>query len=291
MPMTLMQEFAEKHSKPGAGGVRYQQPIKGGAFLQIEHPVVLARFVSFVKGRSAGRGEAVYLRGQNADFGNMLASLYRGATSSADKNARYEAYKALLAELAMHLPHDRFRRDSPGALLQHYGVRTPWLDVVDNLYVAIWFARNRAVQTDGMLHFVRRNKGFGWICLVTDGAASSKPLQCVDLRREQSSLCTRPHVQHGLSLARQPEWETRNGSDFARYVVGRVRFELSPLWHSQGTLSSPEFMFPTGEFDSTAELLSPDLNMHIRTVEQQHRLAPGTLGDFVALKHAVATAV
>lgn len=30
-------------------------------------------------------------------------------------------------------------------LLQHYGVRTRWLDVVDNIWVALWFAVNRYV--------------------------------------------------------------------------------------------------------------------------------------------------
>lgn len=31
-------------------------------------------------------------------------------------------------------------------LLQHYGLRTRWLDVVDNIWVALWFATNRYVD-------------------------------------------------------------------------------------------------------------------------------------------------
>jgi hypothetical protein len=284
MQSDYMLEFAEKHNLPRQGRVElFQDSV--GPFLRIDHPIVLARFISFVKARCANQNADVYLRGQNADFGRMLPGLYRGAQSSRERDLRWTAYQKLLDLLLAEITLNRFRRDNPGALLQHYGLRTPWLDVVDNIYVALWFARHAAVVTPAGLRFRRRSKGQGWIYLVSTTAPTRPALRCVDLRKQHSSLSVRPHVQHGLSLARQRDSANpRYGSDLTHYLVGRVRFELTSEWRLQGPLSSARYMFPSPDFDSTARILDESrANEIIAISEHTHGLEPGTLGTVLPI--------
>src|SRR5690606_10458502 len=111
----------------------------------------------------------------------------------------------------------------------------------------------------------------------------SRPdLAKVDLRTQHSSLSVRPHVQHGLSLARQIDGvASRNGSDLQRYIVGRVEFNLQQCWFMSGEFAKVDYMFPSPQFDHTAQVLaSPRANAIVHDAEQQFALPVGSLGRF-----------
>lgn len=280
MNLSYMQEFAAKHNLPRQGRVCLVEDTER-PFLTIEHPVVLARFISFVKARCAEHNAEVYLRGQTEDFAGMFPGLYRETASSSEKDNRWRAYLAALERLGGVITLNRFRRNNLGALLQHYGLRTPWLDVVDNIYVALWFSQHGVNKSNDATSFIRRQEGNGWIYLIS--TRGHKPfLHCVDLRKRHSSLSVRPHVQHGVSLARQSDAdEKRYGSDFERYLVGRVRFSLGSQWLMDGALATAEFMFPSPELDHSALVLQdPAANQVLDTVEREFGVAPLTLGRF-----------
>ncbi len=50
----------------------------------------------------------------------------------------------------------RFKIDIGGAIFQHYGIRTPWIDLVDNLFIAIWFAATERSESEP--YFYKRSK-------------------------------------------------------------------------------------------------------------------------------------
>ena len=107
---------------------------KNGPFLHIEDPITLPVFAAFC----SGNGREVFLRGCTKDFGNSRPSLFRNITND-DVATRWKNYKCLLHELSESKARKglRWERSNLGAVLQHYGIKTPWLDVVRNLHTAV----------------------------------------------------------------------------------------------------------------------------------------------------------
>ena len=103
--------------------------------MQLEDPVVLSAFVAYCSSRK----RRVFLRGTVRDYSTSFPSLFRdpanqdGQCSPEQCGRRWSAYRAVAEELACRLkpsgPRSRWRRENIGAVLQHYGIRTPWLDV------------------------------------------------------------------------------------------------------------------------------------------------------------------
>ena len=103
----------------------------------------------------------VFFRGQRTLYEGLVPTLYRGISSQASKKNRDEAIKAYLQtvreENEVLRNVNEYVREP---LLQHYGIRTRWIDIVDNVWVALWFACHRACATGAFgeyLHFERRN--------------------------------------------------------------------------------------------------------------------------------------
>ena len=102
----------------------------------------------------------MFFRGQARLYGSLAPSLLRGARDGPPTVKR----RARLATLLKDIDADKqaLRAVDPEcreALLQHYGIRTTWIDVVDNIWVALWFACHRAKGIGKMndyLHFEKR---------------------------------------------------------------------------------------------------------------------------------------
>ena len=102
-----------------------------------DEPVVVARFASELRQaaiRNLGTGTRVLLRGQRANHAGMVPGLFRPPTDSLDPHRLVEAEVAFEAAVRQRIKLGRFMRPNLAALLQHYGYRTSWLDVVDNLW-------------------------------------------------------------------------------------------------------------------------------------------------------------
>ena len=146
-------------------------------------------------------------------------------------------------------------------LLQHYGIRTRWLDVVDNLWTALWFACHTFETVGSFGHVVRRvpedaSKEAGYTYLVvlvvpgqlreilpglhmSDGVA-----RVIDLRKAVPSFYLRPHAQHG--------WLLRPAADDLHHlksVVVRVPLQSALEWLGQSLLLSPFGLFPPPTVD------------------------------------------
>lgn len=156
------------------------------------------------------------------------------------------------------------------ALLQQYGGRTRWLDVVDNIWVALWFAcmRTFSAYDEGTgLDFVeyrvrdcrceRESKRFAYIHVVTvkDGKGSyyiAENDELLDLRNELPSFYIRPHAQHAVMVRR------RNNDGFADdyrdMIVATIKIPLDIALTWLGSCMPESLsvmsMFPSPYFDT-----------------------------------------
>lgn len=113
----------------------------------------------------------VYLRGQTSLYNGCLSpSLLRrkiisgesqlvkekaeAATSNTVKfsniniNHRFSEYKHQINESLNGTQHfTGWNKDIIEPLLQHYGIKTHWIDIVDNIWVALWFALHKTSST------------------------------------------------------------------------------------------------------------------------------------------------
>ncbi|MFX1478029.1 MAG: FRG domain-containing protein [Promethearchaeota archaeon] len=87
-------------------------------------------------------------------------------------------------------------------ILAHYGWKTRWLDLVDNINIACWFACVN-LKTQSIM-----NKDFGYLFLygikandkIAKGVAQGPNQRLVNLREAFSSKALRPHIQQAFSL-------------------------------------------------------------------------------------------
>jgi len=173
-----------------------------------------AGYLKFVEG---AKRQAVFFRGQRKLYGSLSPTLYRGISTqkaqSSRSNAISDACRLIARENAIF---DQVPPEAHEALLQHYGLNTSWIDLVDNIWVALWFAchQAKAVGDYGQfLHFERRNPSderfpFAYILLVATDLRPSAPFvpglwrgpntELIDLRVAAPSIFLRPHAQHGV---------------------------------------------------------------------------------------------
>lgn len=164
------------------------------------------------------------------------------------------------------------------ALLQHYGLRTTWIDLVDNIWVTLWFACHTAHAAGPygeFLHFERRvprkdPTGKAYILLVAADAVSpdrSKPgfyrgphTELLDLRIAAPSIFLRPHAQHGL-LMRCRGNTVERPRDYIGQARGILEIDLADAleWLGNSTALSTHSLFPPPSYDQGyANLLKVD---------------------------------
>ena len=155
------------------------------------------------------------------------------------------------------------------ALLQHYGLKTTWIDLVDNIWVALWFACHNA-RTAGpcseYLHFERRipridTTGKAYILLIAADAAAPDPTrpglsagantELIDLRIAAPSFFVRPHAQHGL-LMRMKGNHTQRPLEYGAQIRGILEIDLADAleWLGNSTALSTHSLFPPPAYDN-----------------------------------------
>lgn len=264
-----MREFVQhwtSHCRPHTNGTPW---------LELSEPAALASFISYCRG-PGNEDRRVYLRGQTSRPTEMLPSLFRNCDGHPSRCARFDAYRAFLKKLPRRVTGNRFSRQNFGAVLQHYGFHTPWLDVLDDVHAAIWFALHARRIIKGQVKYQRTSCDAGWVLLLSVPPG----VQCQNLRETQSSRNVRCHVQQGYSLAMQSDdKDLALHQDFAPMVVGRVQVPNDKRWHLRGFRATQGYLFPGKTVDDTyQQLLSPTINSLAEQVERQHDLKVGTLG-------------
>lgn len=164
----------------------------------------------------------LFYRGQTQDW-KPIPSLYRGATTSADIGIREAWVDRCISEVAGRFD-PKGTPDAREALAQHYGLKTRWLDVVDNVQTAAWFAISDATSSQD----ARRDASVGYIQLLACPDAQSSEIRAYDLRTKPSNWA-RPHIQQAWAVAGHPQ---------AKYLGSLSRFHVCTFIVPQPLLSA-----------------------------------------------------
>jgi hypothetical protein len=170
-------------------------------------------------------------------------------------------------------------------LLQHYGLRTRWVDVVDNIWVALWFACHDLTVRGRHGHHIRRQPDtelnpLAYIsvldlgqCIPTGqaGIQRSDHARFVDLRQAVPSIYLRPHAQHGM-LVSAPSWSANTEHDLIDRVMVTLEIPLRSAleWLGSGVSLTPYVLFPPATHDEG-----------FRRILEYTPAPPTGLGDFV----------
>jgi hypothetical protein len=169
-------------------------------------------------------------------------------------------------------------------LLQHYGIRTRWLDLVDNVWIALWFAcheqkteyektGNAGSTSRAYAYHLRRSpfdptsssSHYAYIYMFSTGVLNptevpgyelSKEHRLIDLRYATPSVYLRPHAQHGLLLANRtmPSGDPQGAVDqhtLNSALSGIIRIRLGDAldWLGSGALTDVFNLFPPAYSD------------------------------------------
>lgn len=275
----IMQGFAARKHLSRRHHLVYRS-CNGWPYLELASPLVLARFNAAIRQAVLRNcpSARIYVRGQARHFGSMRPGLFRPPNDTYPTRCLLNAEKDFAAQLKKQVIARRFARPNLPALLQHYGVHTSWLDVVDNLYVAVWFATHSCGR--GAWNS-KRSGDYGWLYFMST-ESPTYCLEVVDFRDKHHHLSTRAHAQHGVSVSvarRDTDW--RNAAlGFEDFVVATVRLRCGPEWRVRGFMASTQFLFPNASEDSTLKMLQqPQVGKLLRKTEKAHGLRVGTLGN------------
>lgn len=230
----------------------------------IENVHDLTQFIGFGKYMN-NQSCNVFLRGQTDLYsGSLIPSLYRGRNKVDTITSKYnQRMNKLKTQVDSFSQYDRCVLEP---LLQHYGVKTTYLDLVDNIWVALWFAlyqaKSESINSHEYIYYSRNTNPYSYILLVaTDainiseksGVYEGKTTRLVDLRKALPSYFLRPHAQHAYMLKKKGTAV----SDYSDLIIGiaKIPTELGFKWIGTSEFLTVSSLFPAAYFDSGYKIL------------------------------------
>lgn len=239
--------------------------------IHVDSPHLLTQISGYAKYVSGSDDRAVYYRGQGRSYPTLKAALHRveGHHTIATIGDRHRLLKSYIEAVKRN---SAMLNGTPEhvyePLLQHYGLRTNWIDIVDNIWIALWFACHEVTacgKFNAFINFKRRSSSdpksaFAYIVIVgfdrlvpikdQPGSLRSAEYEVVDLRIGAPSVYVRPHAQHGLVFRRR-KIDTVAKTDCASSIFGTIRVNLSDAlaWLGSGDLLSVHTLFPPPYYD------------------------------------------
>jgi hypothetical protein len=247
-------------------------PKLGYDVFHITKPHVLVQAAGYLKHvRAQSNNKSVYFRGQRSLYPTIPPTLYRGLKKPSGRDKRFHEMQRLLKSIRQKKLMFRSIPDHvQEPLLQHYGLKTRWLDVVDNVWIALWFACHTAHtfgSHDQYLHFEKRvprhlkpDERFAYILLLESAATPDTKLgpgcyrdkdsATIDLRIAAPSQFVRPHAQHGL-VVKALDKDNNAPIDFSPLLAGVIRVDLADAleWLGTGDLLNVHALFPPPPYD------------------------------------------
>lgn len=247
----------------------------GVEVLHADEPHALVMAAGYLKFNRAGDGEGIYFRGQRKHYGSLVPSLFRGSTSQKSQEKKIIALnKAINSFHSAGTIFSGFGEYAHEPLLQHYGINTTWIDLVDNIWVALWFACHRAMAAGKhkeYLHFEKRipitTDPYAYVLLVSADIANrnrDKPgyyfgpnTELVDLRMAAPSVFLRPHAQHGLLFRQKGTPGNGRPLDYAQQIRAIIRVDLAKAlyWIGDGKMVGTHSLFPPPYYDNGYQIL------------------------------------
>lgn len=268
--------MGKEHGDTGLNETEYNGRIE---LLHLNEPADLIRAIGKLHYLCAKEGYRVLFRGQtNLYSGSLLPSLFRdgsNASSQAEVHKREDALESYLRTAWKVEKREKYTDNSClEPLLQHYGLRTRWLDVVDTIWPALWFATHTiSFDSSELVSAAPSESEFAYIiCLsfkpspgvqvVKSSVIQGEDCHFVDLRTAVNSVFVRPHCQHGCLI------RGTSGHDYWPLVQDVIRIPTRPAlkWLGDGGMLRQSFMFPERDFG-------------LRTLKRWVRKPAGVLGD------------
>lgn len=279
---------------PFCGLHKYKCGVEVPVF-EIQTIHALNQFIGYVKYCNRDCG-LVYYRGEEKLYDTLLPSLLRGRKKSGPvmtdlKNLMKKYYTDTRFKSTIGIVDVKGKKKTEPiieGMLQHYGVKTRYVDLVDNHWVALWMGQNHCecVTHEGTYYHYRqreiplvemmsessgdskRETLFQYVLLVgvpyahiTEsmlGIQESADYILVDLRQALPSTFLRPHAQHGLVIRKKVHGENSiYNYDMAPNVLGilKIRIDRAKEWLGQGLLLSQENLFPSPASDYGYDIL------------------------------------
>ena len=278
------------------GKATFEQDLKikpAGGILTVNSIHELIQAVGYLK-HIAEPHERIYFRGQKELYGSLRPAAYRGIENIGAQNNRHKLIASVLKSFQENCQKisNNIHIDAQEPLLQHYGISTTWVDLVDNIWIALWFSLFEAhsIKDGSYLHFDPRRDAddeFGYILLiVVEETHSTKPrkgfllgskTETVDLRIAAPSVFLRPHSQHGLlfrpKAKRQEKGAYSRPLDYSEYVRGILKYKTSNAfrWLGQGEAHSVRSLFPPPFHDPGYKLML-DADLGNRDIGRVHHV-------------------
>lgn len=240
---------------------------QGQVIFQVKDTHTLIQAAGYLKHvRGCKKSEIVYFRGESKLYPSLPPTAFRGMSTSRGANKAVAHINKAIKEFSA--PLKATAAYTHEALLQHYGLKTTWIDLVDNIWVALWFACHnaRVIGPFGdYLHFERRiprtdTTGKAYILLVAadavapdknqPGLFSGANTELIDLRIAAPSVFVRPHAQHGL-LMRKRGGTSQRPLDYSDQIRGILEIDLTDAleWLGNSTALSIHSLFPPPFYD------------------------------------------
>lgn len=235
----------------------------------------------------------VYYRGQCELYDTLLPSLFRGRKEASRATGELRkiinliiADKQLSNDLKVSASMRELSESRIEGILQHYGLPTRYLDLVDNHWVALWMGNNRYEEKkikNKYCHFVPRRvlfedkecgsytpsknleEFYQYILLLAIpfptsnhvGVSISDDHILIDLRQALPSVFLRPHAQHGLVVRKSKAGNNVDNYDMASNVVGILKLRIDKVsnWLGNGLLLTQNNLFPPASYDCGYDIL------------------------------------
>ena len=225
----------------------------------------LVQCVGYAKYLNRNSGN-VYLRGQDELYPSLIPSLYRNMSSfSAYSTANHHLNLYVQACADQVKLIQQLDAEIRKPIFQHYGIHTRWLDVVDNLWIAIWFGIHKwhtVILNREYKNVTIRQSGpteFMYLILICADAINEGRITgmyeghatcTVDLRKAAPSIFLRPHAQHAL-LMRSKNLRNIEDHDMSNRIIGIVKLKVEDCikWIGSDGLCSARNLFPPANFD------------------------------------------
>ena len=258
---------------------------------EVDNPITLIQLVGYAKFINKDYGN-VLLRGENKLHNSLVPGIYRKRKGIGNVNKSLNGVISQLGDDSK-LCKDIVSRASDNskdfsitaeALLQHYGLKTRFLDVVDNHWVALWMGLYKADSPykNGYICYEKRtirlrdrvndpvqdDHDYQYLLLIAiprgnkrssvGGLDYDKEFITIDLRMAVSSIFLRPHAQHGIVVRKKgKEGGAVNDYDMATQVVGiiKIRIDLVDQWLGNGLLLTKKGLFPPPTIDQGYAIL------------------------------------
>ena len=168
-------------------------------------------------------------------------------------------------------------------LLQHYGIKTQWIDVVDNLWVALWFATHNFksiyLKSTQYIQTIEKKDGYAFLFLILSdtnrcsednnepGIYKGEYTTLVDLRKALPSFYLRPHAQHAYMIKKNDFTKIDDYSDLLTAIIA-IPIEDAFSWIGKSGLLSVQSLFPSPYNDCGYQ----DLLRYVRLVKNPTKM-------------------